>query len=150
MNTIFDSAIRQELEARIRTLTPDGKAQWGKMNVYQMLKHCTLWDEWIQGKNNQTYKQEFFGLLFGKMALKKFFRDERQFTKNVPAGKLLIVKERGGDVEEQKRILSASLQDYGSYSSPRFIHDFFGKMTREQVGILAYKHYDHHLRQFNA
>lgn len=31
-----------------------------------------------------------------------------------------------------------------------FMHPFFGKITREQIGYLAYKHDDHHLRQFNA
>ena len=45
-------------------------ALWGKMNIYQMIKHCTIWDEWILGKNNPIYKQEFFGLIFGKLALK--------------------------------------------------------------------------------
>jgi len=29
------------------------------------------------------------------------------------------------------------------------MHPFFGKMTKEQVGYLAYKHTDHHLWQFN-
>jgi len=40
--------------------------------------------------------------------------------------------------------------DYAHFSNTGFIHDFFGKMTREEIGILAYKHLDHHLRQFGA
>jgi hypothetical protein len=46
---------------------------------------------------------------------------------------------------------SSDLVDgYEHYSNPDFIHDFFGRMTREQVGQLAYKHTDHHLRPFGA
>lgn len=150
MKTIFDAAVRQELKDRIRTLTPDSKGQWGKMNAYQMLKHCTLWDEWIQGTNRPVYRQEFLGWLFSKMASRKFFKDDRPFTKNVPAGNALVVKEPSGDFEQQKQLLTEYLQNYVNYSNPRFIHDFFGRMTEEQIGIMAYKHYDHHLRQFGA
>ena len=42
------------------------------------------------------------------------------------------------------------IKGYESYSNPTFIHDFFGKMTREEIGLLVYKHTDHHLRQFNS
>ena len=42
------------------------------------------------------------------------------------------------------------IEEYEHYSNPDFIHDFFGKMTKEQIGLLAYKHTDHHLRQFNS
>jgi hypothetical protein len=28
----------------------NAKAQWGKMNVYQMLKHCALWEDMTFGK----------------------------------------------------------------------------------------------------
>ncbi len=61
MKTIFDKSIRDELISRINILNENMVAQWGKMNIYQMLKHCTLWDEWIQsGKNNE---QAFVGRL---------------------------------------------------------------------------------------
>jgi hypothetical protein len=31
-----------------------------------------------------------------------------------------------------------------------FMHPFFEQLTAEQAGRKAYKHIDHHLRQFNA
>lgn len=34
--------------------------------------------------------------------------------------------------------------------NPAYLHDFFGKMTREQIGIFAFKLMDHHLRQFGG
>lgn len=42
-----------------------------------MLKHCTLYDEWMLGKNKPVYKQVFMGRLFGKTALKDFVRDDK-------------------------------------------------------------------------
>jgi hypothetical protein len=42
------------------------------------------------------------------------------------------------------------VEAYANYSNPGFVHDFFGKMTDEQIGIFAYKHADHHLRQFGV
>ena len=50
MKTIFDKVTRDELIGRISLLNVNSTAQWGKMNIYQMLNHCTLYDEWILGR----------------------------------------------------------------------------------------------------
>jgi Protein of unknown function (DUF1569) len=149
MKTIFDKATRDELTARINSIKESNTTQWGKMNIYQMLKHCTIWDEWILGKNNATYKQAFMGRIFGKMALKKMIKDEKPLDRNIPTSNQFKVKEKNEDVSLEQKKWITLINDYEHYSNPNFIHDFFGKMEREQVGILAYKHTDHHLRQFN-
>lgn len=148
MKTIFDEATRNELVGRIRSLSKSNRAQWGKMNVYQMAKHCTIWDDWVLGTHKPRYKQEFLGLIFGKMALRSFVKDERPLKKNVPSGRAFIVSEPDGDLEAQKKIWIERVAAYAHFSNDDFIHDFFGRMTKEEIGILAYKHADHHLRQF--
>ena len=45
MKTIFDKTTRDELINRINSLNENSNPQWGKMNVSQMVKHCTQWDE---------------------------------------------------------------------------------------------------------
>lgn len=150
MKTIFDKPIREELTTRINSLNDNSNAQWGKMNVYQMTKHCTIWDEWVLGKNNPIYKQEFLGKLFGKMALKSNTKDEKPLGKNMPAGKAFTVKDKDGNVEVQKKKWMDLIAEYEHYSNNDFIHDFFGRMTKEQIGVFAYKHSDHHLRQFGV
>ena len=148
MKTVFDKSTRDELIGRINLLNENNTAAWGKMNLYQALKHCTLWDEWVQsGKNN---KQVFIGRLFGKMALKKVLKDESPLDRNTPTLPELRIKETGGDIAAEKRKWVALINEYAHFSNPDFIHTFFGKMTREQVGQMAYKHADHHLRQFNG
>jgi Protein of unknown function (DUF1569) len=150
MKTIFDKETREELINRISLLNENNTAQWGKMNMYQMLKHCTLWDGWILDKRESKYKQTFIGRIFGKMALKDMIKDESPLKRNVPTLAELKVVEKNGNAVSQKKIWSALIEDYTYYSNPNFIHSFFGKMTKEQIGYLAYKHTDHHLRQFNG
>ncbi len=150
MKTLFDPAVRDELIRRIHSLHQYSSSQWGKMDVTQMAKHCAFWNNWVLGKTDLKYKQEFFGLLFGKMALKSSVKDDKPIGKNMPAGRDFTIKEKGGDVEVQKKIWVGQIAGYGQFSNPAFIHDFFGKMTDEQIGIFAYKHNDHHLRQFGA
>ena len=148
MKTVFDQATREELISRINTLDEQKTAQWGKMNVYQMLKHCTLWDEWMQ--SGRPNKQAFIGKLFGKMALKSVLKDDSPLRHSTPTLPEFIVKESSGDIVAEKKKWVALIGQYAGYSAPTFMHTFFGKMTREQVGLMAYKHADHHLRQFNC
>ncbi|MDB5014672.1 MAG: hypothetical protein JWQ25_2874 [Daejeonella sp.] len=150
MKSIFESVTREELIVRINRINENNTAQWGKMNLYQMLKHCTTWDEWMLGKNNPVYKQAFIGMLFGKMALKSVTKNESPLRRGTPTTPALVIKETGGDIEFTKQKWMALINEYAHYSNPGFVHDFFGKMTKEQIGILAYKHADHHLRQFNG
>ncbi len=149
MKTIFDTATGQELIGRVNLLTKRHAAQWGEMNVYQMTKHCVIWNNWVLGKNQFSYTQGFLGWVFGKMALRGLVSNERPMKKNMPAGPF-AVKEKEGDVELQKNIWIEQIGEYQHYSNPDFIHDFFGKMKMDEIGILVYKHFDHHLRQFNV
>ena len=148
MKTIFDKTARDELIDRINTLNESNTAQWGKMNIYQMLKHCTLYEEMMLGKIK--YKRAFLGRLFGKMALPEFIKDESPIKRNVPTLTELRIRENNGDVAVEKNKWIALLKQYEHSSSPGIVHSFFGKLTKEQVGYLAYKHTDHHLRQFNG
>lgn len=150
MKTIFDSATQEELIQRINLITQESKPVWGKMAVYQMCKHNTIWNEWVLGKENFIYTQDFLGKLFGGLALKSNTKNNNPISKNMPAGKALIVKEKQGNVEEELLKWKAQINAFAHYSNDKFIHDFFGKMTNEQIGIFAYKHNDHHLRQFNV
>lgn len=146
MKSIFDKTTRDEIITRVHSLTENSTAQWGKMNVSQMLRHCTKWDEMALGK--KKYKQSFIGKLFGKMALKDMMKDE-PVKKNLPTVPSFKVKENVGFADEKKKWITL-LGEYEHFSNDGFVHPFFGAMTKEQTGLLVYKHIDHHLRQFNG
>lgn len=120
------------------------------MNVYQMTTHCTIWNDWVLGRSNQTLRQGLLGKIFGKMALRSNTKDDKPLGKNMPAGKLFTVIATAGNLDAQKATLSNQIAEYENFSNDGFIHDFFGKMTKEEIGIFAYKHSDHHLRQFGV
>src|SRR4051812_34590116 len=148
MKTVFDKATRQELIDRIDHLNENSSAQWGKMKVYQMITHCRRWEEMAHGRISG--KRAFVGLLFGKLALKIVLKDEEPLRRNTPTSPELIVAEAKGDLSAERSKWITLLEAYDHFSNDEFIHPFFGKMTKEQIGYLSYKHTDHHLRQFNC
>ena len=150
MKTVFDPSVRAELISRIELIDSNSKADWGKMNVFQMAKHARIWNDWVSGKSEHVYKQTLLGKIFGKMALKSNTKDDALMSKNMPAGAAFTIKEKSGNLEEEKSTWMEFIADYAHFSNDAFVHDFFGKMTKEQIGIFVYKHNDHHLRQFGA
>jgi len=148
MKTIFDKAAREEVIARINALNESAQAQWGKMNEYQMLEHLARWEEMIAG--TLPCKRSFLGSIFGKMALKDFLKEDKPLRMNSPSSPELVVHENDGSVRAGKDKLIALIEGNANYPHATFIHPFFGEMTKDEIGCLAYRHLDHHLRQFNG
>jgi hypothetical protein len=147
MKSVLDKAAREELINRINKLDENSTALWGEMNVYQMLKHCVLCEQLYLGRI--VHKRSIMGRFFGKKALKSMLDESKPFPKNAPTSDVFKAKETNGDVDSEKKEWIALIEEYGNYSND-FVHWFFGKMTREQLGYFVYKHNDHHLRQFNV
>jgi hypothetical protein len=145
MKTVYDKAVREELIARIQLIDENGRAQWGKMTVFQMVKHCALWEDWML--HGKKHRRSFVGWLFGRMALKTFLKEGVPLRRNTPTIPELIVTGTGS-VSLQKDKWIALIEEHGRRFNDELVHPFFGRMTQEQTGVLAYKHSDHHLRQF--
>jgi hypothetical protein len=118
------------------------------MSVPQMVKHCTLWEEMLLSKIK--VKRVFIGRLIGKLLLKSEVKDDRRMVQNTPTVSELKVKDNNIDLEVEKKKWIALIEESIHASTADFVHPFFGKMTKEQIGIHHYKHIDHHLRQFNS
>lgn len=147
MKTLFDGAVREELVARIGALSESDRALWGKMSVGQMVRHCVLSQEWFL--SGRRLKVKFVGRLIGGLIFKQVMKTERM-RKNSPTLTELIVTDTNIDLSRERQALAGLVREYGTYAYPAggFVHPFFGKMTREQMGYFVYKHLDHHLRQF--
>ncbi|PWJ57938.1 uncharacterized protein DUF1569 [Dyadobacter jejuensis] len=145
MKTIFDATTRREIRTRIEQLQPDSPRLWGKMDPYQMVRHCYLSDEMTHGL--KSYKRLFIGRLFGPMTLKQILKNEDPIKKNQPTHPDMKITHQGDfHAEREKWILL--MERYAYFDLLESTHPFFGKMTQEQVGQYVYKHTDHHLRQF--
>lgn len=148
MKSIFDTSTREEIINRINSVNEQNKAQWGKMNAYQMTWHCTNCEDMFLGKTK--IGRVFIGRLIGKMVLKKILKDDAPFGQNAPTSPLLKNATATGDIEQQKKEWINRINQYANFTNLNFVHPFFGPMTKEQIGFFSYKHNDHHLRQFGA
>ncbi|GAA3923807.1 DUF1569 domain-containing protein [Chitinophaga oryziterrae] len=147
MKTLFDTAQRQKFVQRLEQLTPDSQSLWGQMTVAQMLRHLRLWEEMIH--ENKIYNRTLIGRLIGPLILKQVLKTPN-FRRNSPTISEMRITETGIDMTEERRKLISLLDRYANYDKPdySFIHPFFGRMSREQIGQLAYIHLNHHLQQF--
>lgn len=148
MKSIFEKSIRDELIGRVNSLNENSKALWGKMNLYQMLAHNALWQQMMLGKIKS--KRVFIGRFIGKAALKNVLKNDAPLRKNTPTTPEVMAKEKSGGLEIQRKKWIEGIEEYANYPYEEFLHPFFGKMTKEEVGYFVYKHSDHHLRQFGA
>lgn len=148
MKSVYEQSTREELINRINSLSLQNNALWGRMNVFQMVKHCTLSEDMMLGKI--IIDRVLIRRVIGPMILKKVLKDDKPFGKNSPTSNQLKITKKTGDIEQQKKEWITRIEQYGNYKDPSFVHPFFGPMTKEQIGFFAYKHADHHLRQFGA
>lgn len=150
MTTIFNKNTVDDIIQRIEKLSSNKNARWGKMNSYQMIKHCILSEQMYLG--DTKYKRLFIGKLFGKMALKSMVKDDKPLKHNQPTHPKFKIQGNGG-IEHLKSDWKDLVKKYLKRNDDEFenfVHPFFGKMTKDQLGISVYKHIDHHLRQFGV
>jgi hypothetical protein len=124
MKTIFDLDTREELIQRIHSLQENSAARWGKMNAYQAIQHCILWDEMIL--QNKKFSRSFIGLLLGKMIMKKELREGSMIQRNAPTTPELVIKESSGDITTAKNNWITLIRSYEQYQLPdfSFVHAF--------------------------
>lgn len=150
MKSIFNEADKNELLKRVEQLSPASAAVWGKMNLGQMLAHCT------EGLKMSTAEVKPKGVPFpisilGQL-LKKTALGTADFRKNSPTAPELKVAS-AKDIEQEKAALAATISRIyalGTGGVKAHSHPFFGKMAPAEWGRLNYKHLDHHLRQFGG
>jgi hypothetical protein len=149
MNYLFDEQESSNIISRINQLSPQSKANWGKMNVAQMLAHCQAPLQVAMGET--TLKRNLFGLLFGKMA-KKTVVGDKPYKKGLPTAPSFVIKdERNFDAEKEKLIqLVAKFSSGGQACLIKDPHPFFGSMTAHEWDKSQWKHLDHHLQQFGV
>ena len=149
MKSIFDKSTRDELKGRINSLSENSSAQWGKMNVSQMLAHCANGMGLATGKIKPP--REFIGKLLG-WVFKSSYYNEKNFPKNLQTIKGgAVVDEKDFTIEKQ-RLVKAIEEMYmgGEKCCTNHPHPIMGSYTPQEWGKGMYKHLDHHLRQFGV
>lgn len=149
MKDLYQSKYLDEILFRINKLSPDSQRLWGKMNVNQMLAHCSLSMEAALG--DKFYPQLMIGKILGRF-LKYKILNEKPFSKNSPTNPSFVVTDSKEFNKEKERLIELTKRFSlgGEEKCTHNAHSFFGKLTPHEWGVLMYKHLDHHLNQFNV
>lgn len=150
MKSLFNTADSEQFIERIGKLTATTRPLWGKMNVAQMLAHCTAPLKMAHGEIKG--KRGLISFLFGKSAKKKFANPIIPFSKNLPTDPNFKFPDTS-DFEAEKKKLIAQIKVFnqkGPAGISDLPHSFFGVMTPQEWDIIQSKHLDHHLQQFGV
>jgi len=149
MQSIYEAATLKEILSRIDKLTPETKNLWGKMDVGQMLAHCSVPIEVALG--DVEPQTTFIGRVIGPL-IKSVITNEKPFKRNSPTDKSFIMTDSKDFQKEKARLTSllTRLSNTNPESMGNRKHPFFGKLTPGEWSNSKVKHLDHHLRQFGA
>jgi hypothetical protein len=144
MNNLYDGHVKAEVMVRINSLRRDSERQWGTMDVAQMLAHCAAQLQFALGEN--TSKLQYNAPI--RWMIRQTIGFRIPWPKNLPtAPEMTITDPRDLDIEKAKLIDTINRFYEMHVWHP---HPIFGEMTKMEWGLIAYKHLDHHLRQFGV
>jgi hypothetical protein len=149
MRNLFEQETADEVIARIDKLQPTSPRQWGKMDVAQMMAHCSITMDIASGRLNLP--RIFIGRLIAPF-FKSIYTNEKPFGKNGPTGKELVVSDQRDfpHEQEQLKLKVRQFHEGGAARCTRHPHPFFGSLAPQAWSRGMYKHLDHHLRQFGV
>ncbi len=150
IKTILDASSYEQIKNRLENLHADAERQWGKMDVAQMLAHCSIPIEQATGKT--PFKDE--STFMSKTVIKWFVMrsiKKGTFGRNLPTVKSFYVTDEHQFAVEKQRLLDNLIDFYAKGQYGHLLpHPGFGDFTSQQWGQLTHLHLDHHLSQFSA
>ena len=149
MTSLFDPTENQNILHRINKLSPASQAQWGKMNVAQMLSHCQ--QPLLVAFGDLKIKGGLMAVLFGGMVKRMLLKDE-PYKPGLPTAKEFIITDKKEFEKEKKQLIDLvqRFSKQGPQGLRKDPHPFFGKLTSAEWDTMQWKHLDHHLRQFGV
>jgi hypothetical protein len=149
MQNLFQPEAAAEVISRIDKLQPTTQHQWGKMDVAQMMAHCSVGLDMASGR--VVLPRLFIGRILGPF-VRPVFTNDKPLSKNAPTDKKFVIADKRDFAREQEQLKARVRQFHegGEAQCTRHPHPFFGEFTPREWAIGMYKHLDHHLRQFGA
>jgi len=149
MQSLFEPDAKKSVLERLGALSPSSERRWGRMDVGQMLAHCSA--ALAVATGDTPRKQSFVGKVFSPFARPMCFND-KPFTKNSPTDPKFVVTDPRDFARERERLV-ALVERFcaaGPEAAGNQTHAFLGRITGPEWGVTMYKHLDHHLGQFGA
>lgn len=150
MNQIYAVGVATALKQRMDHLQPDSVRQWGTMTPAQALAHCASALEMALGERRPP--RMVIGYLIGWVIKPLALGNDEPLRRNSPTVPGFAVTDQRHFMAEKARLLTLidRFVQAGPQGCTTHPHGFFGRLTPEQWSVLAYKHLDHHLRQFGV
>lgn len=149
MQNLFDTDTYTNMVSRLNSLSPENNAEWGKMNVAQMLAHCK--EAFKVPLSEKKLPRLFIGRILGPLVKAKLY-NESPWKQSLPTSPNFIIKDARDFNLEKRELLDLVNKFYaaGPMGITKHPHPMFGRFTPEQWGKSMFKHLDHHLRQFGV
>lgn len=143
--SLANARARRELLDRLDRLTPEATPLWGRMTAPQMLAHLVDWMLMAKGELKTASKKRALRY----PPLKQVVIYWLPFPRSVPTARELISRKPSEWAIEQAAVRKhvewfENLDPKATWPE----HPLFGKMTANAWCVLAYRHTDHHFRQF--
>jgi hypothetical protein len=149
-NNIFEEKTVNQLVSRINQLTHDTTPQWGKMNVGQMLAHCSVAYE--MAYENTHKRPNAFARFMLKAFVKPMVVNGKPYKKNGrTAPQFLMTTEKDFSLEKIRLVdYITKTKSLGETHFEQKESHSFGKLNAKEWSNSFYYHLDHHLTQFGA
>jgi len=146
--TIFNAADRDALLERLARLTPDAKAQWGKMTAPRMICHLSDSVRVCVGEIPAEFRNGPLATPIARWFLAYVLPFPKGKAETAPEMLTTQPSDWQRDLStacEQLRA-AAQLGPGGQWAR----HPAFGDISGKLYGVFIHKHFDHHLRQFGV
>ena len=147
MKTLWQDDARKQLEGRLARLAPDRVALWGRMSAPQMV--CHLAESMKMALGDLTVAPKRLPIRYPP--LKQLIVYIAPFPKNVPTAPELLARapcDWSADVADLRVLIDRFAARGRDTAWP--VHPAFGTLSGRAWGVLAYRHIDHHFRQFGG
>lgn len=145
---LFNSGAIETMIERANRLKVNTKPQWGEMTATEMLRHCNLCNNQVIDGDIEYCVPTFKKKIIKFLALYIV----PHFPKNMKAAEKNITKDKVTDnsFEAEKQAFITTLKRFlENVTIDQLPHPAFGILNKKEWGIAAWKHTDHHLRQFD-
>ena len=151
---LFDADVANRMVARIQALTPETRPQWGKMNVGQMLAHCSVPFESIYDPDyaKEHPKPNVLMRTLLRFLVKPLVVGDKPYKRSMRTAPEFVITDARDFAAEQERLIGfiqrAQAEGEAVFEG-RESHSF-GPLTAREWSTLFHKHTDHHLTQFGV
>lgn len=147
MQTLFDAAAREAILARVDRLAADRKPLWGKMDAGKAVVHLTA--QLRAGLGELTCEPKKTPL--NNWLMRRLIVYWLPWPKGSPTAPEFLAQP-SATWDEDLAALRSAIGRFGARGEggawPQ--HPAFGPLTGRMWGVLAWRHLDHHLRQFDV